>query len=343
MYSRVIKYWLVLGCVLLFFQVIIGGITRITGSGLSITKWEIVTGTLPPMNAEDWQVEFDAYKVTPQYQKLNVGMTMPEFKFIYFWEYFHRLWARMMGFIFLIPAVFFTINKRLDRPLWSKLIPVISFAVLAAIFGWIMVASGLIDRPWVNAYKLSIHLSIAAITFAFLVRATAYAFNPIAVKSRLPKLVLAIGIFLGVQIFLGGIMSGMKAGLYYPTWPDMYGQVVPDILTDSAAWTMSNLEFYDKSPFAPALIQALHRVVAYALFIMVIIQFFKVKQEEFTIKVQKIYTVFLVLVLCQVVVGILTVINCVGHIPLILGVMHQGIALLIVGAFVLFLYEARRT
>jgi len=159
-YLPSVKIWLFIGLVMIFVQVLLGGITRLTGSGLSITKWEIVTGILPPMSQEAWQAEFDLYKATPQYQKINEGMSLSEFKFIYFWEYIHRLWARMMGFVFIIPFVVFLFKGHLDKALIKRLGGVVLMAAIVASFGWIMVASGLEDRPWVNAYKLSLHLGL---------------------------------------------------------------------------------------------------------------------------------------------------------------------------------------
>lgn len=343
MYSKAVRSWLIVGCILLFFQVVIGGITRITGSGLSITEWDIVFGTFPPMNADSWLIEFDKYKATPQYDKLNEGMSLSEFKFIYFWEYFHRLWARIMGFIFLIPAVLFTLGKSLDGKLWRKLYPMIGFAALAAVFGWIMVASGLIERPWVNAYKLSIHLSIAFITFAFLVRATLFSFSEKGetLVGRVPSFFVLLGIVLSIQIVFGGIMSGMRAGLIFPTWPDMSGAFIPSILTDGGNWSLHNLEYYDQSAFAPALIQFVHRMTAYLLTGLVGYGWYR--QIRFTGRVSLWYKLFTGLIGLQVIIGILTVVSCKGSIPLGFGVLHQAIGLLLVGAYVGVLFILRRT
>ena len=195
-YNKYIKAWLIAGLVLLFFQIVIGGITRITGSGLSITKWEIVTGTLPPLNDSAWQQEFDLYKETPQYNMINQGMNLDKFKFIYFWEYFHRLWARIMGIIFIIPLIFFIFKKWIDKDLLRRMGYVFFSAMLAAIFGWIMVASGLVERPWVNAYKLSLHLGIALMTLGFLLWTTFHVFYDGKIKnenrylSKIPKTII---------------------------------------------------------------------------------------------------------------------------------------------------------
>ena len=166
--NNLVSLWLKAGLLLIFFQVVIGGITRLTESGLSITKWEVVSGTLPPLSDRDWEREYDLYRQTPQYQEINEGMSMADFKFIYFWEYIHRLWARLMGFAFIVPFLYFSIKKRLSSRLKKNLGIVVLLAALAATFGWIMVASGLIERPWVNAYKLSIHLLIAFSVFGYL-------------------------------------------------------------------------------------------------------------------------------------------------------------------------------
>ena len=168
-HRRIVGAWLILGVFLVFFQIIIGGITRLTGSGLSITEWEIVIGSMPPTSAEKWESEFDKYKETPQYEKINQGMSMDDFKFIYFWEWLHRFWARWMGVVFIIPFLFFLFKRWLTRPWIFKLIMVMLLASLVASFGWIMVASGLIDRPWVDAYKLTMHLALALVVFAYLV------------------------------------------------------------------------------------------------------------------------------------------------------------------------------
>lgn len=335
-YAKSVQVWLIFGCVLLFFQVVIGGVTRITGSGLSITKWDIVTGTLPPFSQDAWLSEFDLYKQTPQYHKINDGMLLSDFKFIYFWEYFHRLWARMMGFAFLFPALWFAFRKQIDASLWKKLAPVIGFAMLAAIFGWIMVASGLVNRPWVNAYKLSLHLGIAFTTFAFLVRATIHTFG-YEQKNKQSVFVSAIGLFLGLQILLGGVMSGMKAGLTYPTWPDMKGTLLPKVLTNVNNWSIYNLEHYDTSLFAPALVQFSHRLTAYVLFALCCIFLIRALRNNYHF----ITKLFCAIIFTQVVVGVLTVINCDYEIPLFLGVLHQAVALLLVGCFVMVCYMHR--
>ena len=328
-YSPWVKYWLVAGCVLLFFQVFIGGVTRITGSGLSITKWEIVTGVFPPTSEKAWNDE-----------KINDGMSMSDFKFIYFWEYFHRLWARMMGFIFLFPFLFFLFTKKIDSRILKMLGLVILGAISAASMGWIMVASGLINRPWVNAYKLALHLSAAFLTYGFLLWVTFISFKPSFEQNegfrKLKYLVLSFTFLLFIQLFLGGVMSGMRAGLVYPTWPDMQGEMVPGILLDGQMWNVENFNNYEKTAFLPALIQLLHRLSAYLLGILGLILFVKLRKVAVN-RVENIASFLLIsLLVSQIAIGIVTVISCKGSIPLFYGVLHQAMALFLLSA-VLFI------
>ena len=343
-YNRYIKAWLIAGCILLFFQIIIGGITRITGSGLSITKWEIVTGTLPPLSDSAWEVEFDLYKETPQYQKINDGMLMQDFKFIYFWEYFHRLWARLMAFSFLIPLIFFVIKKWIDRRLIKRMAYVFFSAMLAAIFGWIMVASGLIERPWVNAYKLSLHLSIALLTMAFLLWATfSVFFEETAVENRrIYKWAMYFFIAIAIQIFLGAILSGMRAALYYPTWPTLNGAWVPEVLTDSSSWSLSNIVDYDKDALMPALIHVLHRNWGYLVYGLGMI--FGIKILRYPMR-RLFYVVALLLIVClnlQVLLGILVLVNSKATIPVSFGVLHQAVAIIIFGVGLMLIYLTKQ-
>ena len=197
-----VRVWLAIGVFMVFMQVIIGGITRLTGSGLSITEWEIVTGTLPPLNAADWQIEFEKYQETPQYEKINEGMSMSDFKFIFFWEYFHRLWARTMGFVFIIPFFIFLRKGWLPKPLMRRLLIVVGMAAVVASFGWIMVASGLIERPWVDAYKLTIHLSLAFILFSYLLWTIFHTFTPnkqVIHNYKFKKFAIFITIFIPIR------------------------------------------------------------------------------------------------------------------------------------------------
>lgn len=318
---------------MVFFQIVIGGITRLTGSGLSITEWDIVMGTFPPLSSESWLIEFDKYKLTPQYEKINDGMSLSEFKWIYFWEYIHRLWARLMGFVFLIPCIFFVVKRWIDLALLKKLALVILSAMVAATFGWIMVASGLLERPWVNAYKLALHLCIGLLVYSTLFYCFIWSIYKDVYKHSISNYLMGLIniflVFLIVQLFVGGVMSGMKAGLFYPTWPDMNGEVIPQIVFNASEWNADNFNNYDQNTFMPALVQFIHRTLAYVLVLLGIYKFIKVKLETNFMRLKSSYRVFLSLLITQVVLGIITVLMCKGTVPLTLGVLHQGVAVLL--------------
>jgi cytochrome c oxidase assembly protein subunit 15 len=344
-YQKIITLWLGFGLTMIFFQVVIGGITRLTGSGLSITKWEIVTGTIPPMNEESWEVEFREYRETPQYKKINDGMSMKEFKFIYFWEYFHRLWARAMGFVFIIPFLFFLKKGWIDSFLLKRLGVVILLAILVASFGWIMVASGLIDRPWVNAYKLTLHLSLALTLYAYLFwtfLGTMSSFPKVGHVRNLKFWTGTLLVVLAVQIILGGIVSGAKAALSYPTWPLMNGQYLPDILLDKGSLNVNHFINYDKNPYFSAWLQFFHRNLAYLLTVSIslFVIFFWSKVNNKTYR--KFLVVFIILLITQVLLGIFTLINSTYQIPVNLGVAHQAVALLLLSTLLLLLFSAVR-
>jgi cytochrome c oxidase assembly protein subunit 15 len=349
-YPKVVFTWLVIGLIMVFVQVIIGGITRLTESGLSITKWEVVSGTLPPLNELEWQQEFDLYKATPQYKEINEGMSFEDFKFIYFWEYIHRFWARVMGFVFLFPFLYFYFKGYLDRPILKNLGRVVFLAILAATFGWIMVASGLVERPWVNAYKLSLHLMIAFSVFAalFWTYLEAKNFEQVGLvhKSHIGikrALLLLVGVFI-LQLFLGGVMSGMKAAVIYPTWPDMHGIYLPSIIFDLEQWNADNFNNYDKNPFMPALIHFLHRNVAYILFLIGIVFSYRLLMLGKSINVNVLSSSavsLLVMLLMQVLLGIITVLSSSGKIPVLWGVLHQAGALVLTSIIVFIIFVLR--
>ncbi|MEM6967265.1 MAG: COX15/CtaA family protein [Bacteroidota bacterium] len=342
-----VKIWLCIGIFMVFMQVVIGGITRLTGSGLSITKWEIVTGTLPPLSAAEWEHEFELYKQTPQYDIINFDMEMGSifqegtFKFIYFWEYLHRLWARSMGFVFAIPFFIFWRRGMLSKTLMKDLGIVILLAMVVASMGWIMVASGLIDRPWVNGYKLTMHLSLAFILASYLLWTTFKVFQPspkVINNSMLRKVIMAFLVVLSVQIIFGGLMSGMKAGLQYPTWPDMNGKVVPAVVLDGDQWNVDNLVSYDTNGFTPAIVQVVHRTSAYLLILIGFWYFFLAQKVKDYGLFQRANIMWITMLVIQILLGIFTVINCRGSIPVGLGVMHQGGALLLLGCTLFCVY-----
>jgi len=340
-YSKTVRYWLLLGLIMLIGQVVLGGITRLTGSGLSITRWDIISGVLPPFNTYQWEEAFALYKETPQFLKINATFTLSDFKFIYFWEYFHRLWVRSLGVIFFIPFVIFIFRKKIDKTLVKYLLLVVVLTMLTASAGWIMVKSGLVNRPWVNAYKLALHFILAIFVIWAMVKTLAYAYSygdKKAVKTKIVNWVLGVTI---IQMLIAGLMAGMKAGLYYPSWPSMNGVFVPEVLLLSENWSWVNMTNYDSNVFAPALIQFVHRILAYLLVIMVVVLYI----QQF--KIRKGIALFWLkgtfgLVMLQLVLGVLTVLNVQGKIPLIYGVLHQLVGLLFFISLLFYHYSAQK-
>lgn len=341
--SGLVKIWLWVGFVMILLQILIGGVTRLTGSGLSITKWEIITGTIPPMNETDWNIEFDAYKDTPQYHKINKGMSLDDFKFIYFWEYFHRLWARLMGFVFFIPAVVFWIKGSFPAWLKRRVINIFLLAALVASFGWIMVASGLIDRPWVSAYRLSIHLILAVILLGYLLW-TILSYYPITkiYNNSAAKWSRMICWGLIVQIFLGGMVSGMKAALLYPTFPKMKGEWIPGLLFNTSYWNMENVIVYESSPFFPTLIHTIHRLWAYILAVLILLFVWRVRKIELTSFMRFTQALLISLLVIQITLGALTVVNSSGAVPVFYGVAHQIMGILLFNASLIFVYTLEK-
>ena len=299
------------------------------------------------MTEATWDEAFDLYKQTPQYLKINQGMSLSDFKFIYFWEYFHRLWARAMGFVFIFPFLFFIWKKWIDKWMIKQLVYVIFWAMMAAVFGWIMVSSGLVDRPWVNAYKLSLHLGIALATLSFLIWGTYRSVDLHKVSINNSRLYKLARIFIGllcIQIFFGAVLSGMRAALYYPTWPDMNGQFLPDILFNSESWNMENIVEYDKDTLMPALIHVLHRNLGYIVYAFGM--YLSIKIFRYPLR-RIFYRGAIALIVClnlQVILGILTLLYSKKAIPLSFGVLHQSVAiiLLCIALFHIYIYKNRR-
>ncbi len=354
---RIVRIWLMAGVVLIFVQVIIGGITRLTDSGLSITEWEVIEGTLPPLSESAWTEAFDKYKLhaEKQYEEIHGGedMTMSEFKVIYFWEWFHRFWARSIGIVFLFPFLFFVIKGWLPTWLIKRLGIVVSFAALAAVFGIIMVYSGFNDdtRTWVSAYKLLGHLSIACLTFGYLfwtwlkVKYPTDLYNiynkPESPLLSLKPLLKTITAVLIIQIGFGALMAGMRAGLVHPYLTIFHNgdQFWTMLMSRADGSLVDTIVDYEKSQSIKAWVQLIHRGTAYILSALIILYMYKIKTKlSFPHSYQHVSkgaVLMTVMLLVQVLLGIFTIVNSVGRIPLVYGVLHQSGALILL-AFTLF-------
>ncbi len=342
LYNKTIRFWLLTGLIMLIGQVILGGITRLTGSGLSITSWDIITGVIPPMNKQEWLDLFELYKQTPQYHKINADFNLKDFKFIYFWEYFHRLWVRAIGIVFLIPFIIFVIRKQIDFFLIKRLGLVVILAALTASAGWIMVMSGLVDRPWVNAYKLTLHFILAVFTIGAMVKCIAdvYLMENKPLKGH-TRFVMILLVFTAVQLIFAGLMAGMRAGLYYASWPSMNGDFIPDVLLDPNNWTLHNLTNYDRFSFAPALVQFIHRMLAYVILVLTVYFYYKKRNHIHTGAI-KWLTVSYFFVLFQVFLGIMTLLRVKTGIPLFYGTLHQLVGVLYVISLLFLYYSLRK-
>ncbi len=344
---RPVRTWLFIGVVMVFFQIVIGGVTRLTDSGLSITEWKIIQGTIPPLNQAEWQTAFDQYKVAArkQYETLHAGMTLGEFKVIFFWEYFHRLWARLMGFVFLFPFLFFLWKKWLPAWMVRRLGVVIGLAVLAAVFGWIMVRSGLNNdtRTWVSAYKLMTHLGIATALFGYLYWIWLRAAQPLPTdggQAKLRRLGWTVAVILCIQIAFGGLMAGMRAALIHPHFPVFIeGSAFWNALVAGAA--PGHLLDYEPSTFPKVVVQILHRGMAWVLVALAFLFFWRIQKQGGSERLRTSSRVFISFLVVQVLLGILTIVSSVGRVPVLWGALHQATALILLAALLTVNYQFR--
>jgi heme a synthase len=328
---RFVRIWLITGLILMLSIVIIGAITRLTGSGLSMVEWGVVSGTLPPLSDEKWQLEFDKYKQFPEYQKVNPNMDLPGFKRIYFWEYLHRLLGRVSGFVFVIPLAFFLWKKWLSTKLIKRLVLIFCIAALQGVVGWLMVWSGLQDRPHVSHFRLAAHLAMALILMGVTLwtildlkkeRGTASS-RGMPIGSYAPY-VCTILVF--AQTILGALVAGLKAGLSYNNFPLMEGTFLPPDAVIKSTPILYN----------GVVIQFVHRWMA---FIVLAAIFWLANLLRSSRDVGSHRIVLLVLTTLQIIVGIFTLVLSV---PFVLGVIHQLIAVLMLGTLIALIFEIRK-
>ena len=301
-YNTIFYIWLISLSVLVGLIIIVGGLTRLTDSGLSITEWELFRGIFPPFSVETWSKYFDAYKKIPQYTILNNNMTLDEFKYIYLWEYAHRLLARFIGLFFLIPFLFFIFMRLFEKVLIIKLLNIFILILIQGSIGWYMVKSGLVENVSVSHYRLSIHLFIAFTILSSLVWIS-FNFSNNEKKNFLQlnlnyislKLLL---IFLYTQIILGAFVSGLDAGKIYQTWPLMNNSYFPDDVPLNNFFNFNN----------PSVVQFIHRNIAYLIFFFSIYLGFKIFKNK-VITLYKYYIFFMLLVSLQIVLGILVLMS----------------------------------
>lgn len=349
---KIVGVWLVIGLILVVGQVMLGGITRLTDSGLSITEWDVVKGTLPPLSEEDWQISFDKYQAfaKAQFENIHADMTLSEYKVIFFWEWFHRFWARIMGLIFLFPFLFFVYKKYLPNWLIKRLLIVVSLAALAAFFGIIMVYSGLENenRTWVSAYKLGIHLSIALALFAYLFKTTLMVLQPNTKDFDLSKYIKMTNIMLVLiftQVVFGALMAGMRAGTIDTSWPFfMGGNTLLQVIKSNVSLNFMDFINYESNNYIKAIVQILHRTTAWILFIFTIYFAVKIRKENISKMMDKATIIVVVLILTQFTLGVFTIMNYLDKNYLIpLGTLHQIFAFLTFVSWVFLKHQLTHT
>ena len=321
--NKYVVYWLLTGCFLIFVMVLVGGITRLTHSGLSISDYKLIQGTIPPMNEQEWQEAFELYKQYPEYQKLNNHFGIEEFKDIYFWEWLHRVIGRFIGVVFMVPFLYFLVTKKLDKPTIKKAIILLIMGGFQGFLGWYIVKSGLIDRPDVSHFRLAAHLTTAFLTFAYSLWVALDLIYP--EKKEIDKGIrnlIRIGlVLLLLQIIWGAFVAGLDAGFIHNHWPLMSeGKLIHETVYIEQQPVIKNF-FEGKSG-----VQFVHRYLAYLVVGFIALIWFKTRKMPTTPLQEKGLKVLLGLVFVQFLLGVLTLIYAV---PLWLGIAHQ------IGAFFL--------
>jgi len=331
-----VRVWLYCIAAMVLAMVVVGGATRLTDSGLSITEWKPIVGMIPPLSAADWQDVFEKYKQIPEYTQVNEGMSLAAFKAIFWWEWAHRFLGRMIGFVFALPFAVFWLRGRLSQQTMRKVLGLFALGALQGLAGWYMVKSGLVERIDVSQYRLALHLALAVLIFGL----TMWTAFQLAVQRQSTKLiakvtraqsngsrVIVAAIF--VQIILGAFVAGMKAGLAYNTWPLMDGQFIPDGLGIMTPWALNLFE-------NAMTVQFNHRMMAYGVAILVALHAISVIRTGDNQRIVKSVMVLAIAVLAQIALGIMTLL---AQVPLNLALAHQALAVIV---FALALWHRHR-
>jgi heme a synthase len=321
---RAVRLWLYGVLLVLAALVIVGGATRLTDSGLSITEWKPIHGVIPPLSVAEWEEELEKYRQIPEYQEINKGMSLAEFKVIYWWEWAHRFLARGVGLVFALPLAVFWLAGRLEPGLKPRLLLLLGLGGLQGFIGWWMVSSGLTERTDVSQYRLATHLTLASIIFAgvmWVARGLApHSQGAAEDATRRGAMLLALMVLF--QIYLGGLVAGLDAGYTFNTWPLMDGRLIPDqLLLLEPAWR----NFFE----SPKTVQFVHRAFAYAILIVTIIHLLRTWGREGASSTHAHRALVLAgLVIAQAMIGIMTLLMSV---PIQWGLAHQAMALIVLG------------
>lgn len=320
---RLLRGWLYVILLMLVALVLVGGATRLTNSGLSITEWKPIHGVIPPLNDQEWQEEFDKYRQIPEYQQINKGMGLEAFKRIFWWEWAHRILARGVGLVFALGLAFFWLSGRIEKGMGPKLTGLFLLGGLQGAVGWWMVASGLVERVDVSQYRLATHLTLACIIFTAIMvvaRGLAPHTEPPA-DARTQRFAGIVVILVLFQIYLGGLVAGLDAGMSYNTWPLMDGRVVPgDLFVIEPAW---------RNVFEnPKTVQFIHRLGAYTLLAVTLWHMIATRRREPGTTHARRALVLFHLVLVQAAVGIAALLT---QVRFDAALTHQFVALIVLG------------
>lgn len=336
--DRPIAWWLLVCCALVFAMVVLGGVTRLTGSGLSMVHWKPVSGVLPPLSQSAWEREFDHYRETPEYAYVNKGMSLDAFKNIFWFEYAHRLLGRLIGIVFLVPFLYFLFRRRIEASLVPKLVTMFVLGGLQGLLGWYMVMSGLVDNPHVSPYRLAAHLGLAVLVYAFMLWTALELLHGgdgprTSARGALVThtLVLVIAVF--VTMMSGAFVAGLKAGFTYNTFPLMAGKLVPD-----GMWSMEPvyLNFFENV----TMVQFNHRVLAIATFFAIFAVWFGARRLDLPRGTRLWLHGTALTALIQVVLGISTLVL---RVPVSLAALHQAGAMALLTVLLCLAYEARHS
>lgn len=331
--NKKVIYWLFSGCALIFIMVVVGGITRLTHSGLSIPDYKLISGIIPPINDQQWQEAFELYKQYPEYQKLNSNISLTEFKGIFFWEWLHRVIGRAIGLVFIIPFLYFLITRQLDKSTIKKTIILLILGSFQGFLGWYMVKSGLVDRPDVSHYRLAAHLTTAFVTFAFTLWVALDLIFPI--KQTINKTyrdLIRIGLaILFIQIIYGAFVAGLDAGFIHNNWPMM-----------NEGKFMHETVLIEKTPLYKNFIegrsgvQFVHRILAFIVVFSVLIIY--INGKKIAVSNYQLYGLnsLLILVGVQSLLGVLAILL---RVPLWLGIAHQIGAFLLLSSMIFTLHR----
>jgi len=326
-YIKYLKLWLITLFLLIILMVGVGGLTRLTDSGLSITAWELFTGILPPLNINEWNFYFSEYKKIPEYQNINYAMTLTEFKVIFYWEYAHRLLARFVGLFTLIPLIFFSFKFRNIKDYSNKYYWIFLLICLQGFIGWYMVSSGLIENNDVSHFRLSIHLSLALFILSLIFWFILDIYKIEKFHRKISNLLLLLILKLIIlQIILGAFLSGLDGGLIYNSWPDMNGSFLPN---DVGFNDVINTQLF----YNPSIVQFLHRFTAYVLLLFIIILNYTFIKNNYVVKN---IIFFDVAILIQIFLGIITLVS---GVEIKYASLHQLGSIFVLTTYLIILYK----